>query len=311
MKVFISHSSVDKKFVRTLKDCLVENSIEIWLDEDQLDLGDSLVTKLENALNTSSHLVIILSPTSVKSDWVKFELNKAISNQRTGLMQKIIPVKYRECEIPEELKDLLYADLSEEVVLPASDPNRIKFISDGFESFFLKLVKAIRSSSKAINSNEKAEIIKTIKSSEEITESHSHSIHRGNYELVGFNTVESKLKYQNLIYKKDNSEENVENLRPFLLPESLKRVFKLELGEKIRIESDMPYSSYGHFAGYRTDDLKITIDKRIRDELYINSKEYYQVEVDLEKKIIRFVNNLNRKPRRTPIGGENNYALAA
>ena len=128
---------------------------------------------------------------------------------------------------------------------------------------------------------------------------------------MGFNTKESRLKYQNLIYKKDSSSENVEDLRPFLLPESLKRIFKLELGQKIRIESDLPYSSYGHFAGYRMDDLKITIDKRTRDELYINSKEYYQVEVDLEKKIIRFVNNLNRKPRRTPNAGENNYALAA
>ena len=311
MKVFISHSSRDKKFVRTLKDCLHENSIETWFDEDQLDLGDSLINKLENALNTSSHLVIILSPTSVESDWVKYELKKALSNQRTGLMQKIIPIKYRECEIPEELKELLHADLSEEVVLPSHDSDRIKFISNGFESFFLKLVKAIRNSSKAINNNEKEEIIKTIKSSEEVIEKHSHAIHRGNYELVGYNTIESRLKYQNLIYKKENDIVNVEDLRPFLLPESLKRIFKLKLGEKIKIESDSSFQSYGHFAGYRIDDLKITIDKRTRQELYISAREYYQVEIDIEKKTIRFVNNLNGKPRKTPIAGEGNYALAA
>ncbi|MBK7667852.1 MAG: toll/interleukin-1 receptor domain-containing protein [Sphingobacteriaceae bacterium] len=115
MKVFISHSSKDKKFVRTLKDCLLENSIETWFDDDQLDFGDSLVTKLESALNESSHLVIILSPSSVESEWVNFELKKAIENTRTGLINKIIPIKYRDCKIPDVLTDLLYADLSSEV----------------------------------------------------------------------------------------------------------------------------------------------------------------------------------------------------
>ena len=141
MKVFISHSSKDKKFVRTLKDCLLENSIDTWLDEDQLDLGDSLVAKLETALDNSSHLVIILSPSSVESDWVNFELKKALKNNRTGLTQKIIPVKYRECEIPEEIADLLHADLSNEVVLPVGE--RVKFISDGFDSFFLNLLERL------------------------------------------------------------------------------------------------------------------------------------------------------------------------
>lgn len=311
MKVFISHSSRDKKFVRTLKDCLLENSIETWFDEDQLDLGDSLVNKLETALNTSSHLVIILSPASVESDWVKYELKKALTNQRTGLMQKIIPIKYRDCEIPEELKELLYADLSEEVVLPSTDSDRIKFISNGFEGFFLKLVKAIRNSSKAINSIEKEEIIKTIKSTDEITEKHSNSIHRGNYELVGYNTIESRIKYQNQIYKKENDIINSEDLRPFLLPLSLKGIFKLKMGEKVEIESHLPFPSFGHFAGYRIDDLKITIDKRTRNELNIIAKQYYQVEFDLERKIIRFVDNINGNPRKPLIAGEGNYALAA
>lgn len=90
MKVFISHSSTDKRFVRTLKECLNINNIDTWIDEDQLDLGDSLLSKLEQALNESSHLVIVLSPSSVQSDWVKFELKKALDNNRTGLMQKIM-----------------------------------------------------------------------------------------------------------------------------------------------------------------------------------------------------------------------------
>ncbi len=307
MKVFISHSSKDKKFVRTLKDCLIENSIDVWLDEDQLDLGDRLISKLENALDNSSHLVIILSPASIESDWVKYELKKALNNHRTGLIQKIIPIKYKECDLPVELNELLYSDLSKEVVLP--NENRIKFISNGFDDFFLKLVRAIRNSSKAINEDEKTEIIQSIKSSVEQVDNVKKSIHRANYELVGYNTLESREKYQKIISSKIKSE-NLEILRPFLLPSTVKHIFKPSIGEKIEILSDLPFSSYGHFAGFRTDDLKITIDKRTRSEIAIKSRYFYQVEIDPEKKSIRFVGFLDGSPTYKDIAGTNHYALA-
>lgn len=311
MKVFISHSSTDKKFVRMLKDALLENSIQTWLDEDQLDLGDSLVTKLESALDTSSHLVIILSPSAVKSDWVKYELKKALDNQRTGLVQKIIPIKYRECEIPDELADLLHADLSDEVVLPIHNSDKIKFISNGFEAVFLKLVRAIRNTSKEINKDEKEEIIKSIKSSEPLTEKHSHSIHRGNYELIGYNNIESLLKHQKAISSKDASFENIEEIRPILLPASLKSIAKFKLGEKIEIEGYLPFSTFGHFAGYRVDDLKIAIEKRTRDAALIKARSYYQVEIDIEKKKIRFVNEFGPGPKgKIRLSGGNTYLAA-
>lgn len=312
MKVFISHSSADKKFVRMLKDALVENSIDIWLDEDQLDLGDNLISRLDYALNTSSHLVIILSPNSIKSDWVKFELKKALSNTRTGLMQKIIPIMYRNCEIPEELKDILYADLSKEVVLPTDDGRKIKFISEGFDAVFLQLVRAIQNNSKAINDVEKQEIIKSIQSSQPIIEENSNSIHRGNYELIGFNSAESKYKYQKIIFEQGSSMSNIEQLRPFLLPSSLKSLIKCKKGQRFEIQTDLPFSSYGHFAGFRIDDLKIAVDKTSRDEIFLNAGILYQVEIDLKENIIRFVNSFGFDSKDKNVkAGENNYALAA
>ena len=291
MRVFISHSSKDKKFVRTIKDCLLENSIDIWLDEDQLDLGDSLVAKLEKALDDSSHLVIILSPASVESDWVNFELKKALQNNRTGLTSKIIPVKYRDCEIPEELTHLLHADLSDEVVLPIGD--RVKFISNGFDNFFLQLVRAIRNSAKAINKDEKDEIIKSIKSTEKEIEEHKKLIHRGNYKVIGYTTLESRLKYQKAIIKKVKDTDDVEEVRPFVLPPSVKQTFNPSLGTKCSFEfDDFPFDDYGHFAGFRNDDLSIAIDKRTRNGIGIGYDEYYQIEIDAEKNLIRFVSKI-------------------
>ncbi|WP_036156201.1 toll/interleukin-1 receptor domain-containing protein [Maribacter forsetii] len=291
MRVFISHSSKDKKFVRLLKDSLLENSIETWFDEDQLDLGDKLVNKLENALDDSSHLVIILSPSSINSDWVNFELKRAIKNNRTGLNSKIIPIKYKECNVPDEISDLLHADLTDEVVLPDND--RVKFISSGFDSFFLKLVRTIRNSAKTITKAEKEEILKSIKASKQAVDKHQKSIHRGNYKLIGYTTLESRKKFQNKLKGRVDKVESIEDIKPLLLPYSLKTVYKPELGIKLMVEGDeLPFGTEAHFAGYRNDDLAIAVDKRTRDGIMIDFDNYYQIEIDPEKDLIRFVNKI-------------------
>ncbi|WAC02933.1 hypothetical protein N7U66_04710 [Lacinutrix neustonica] len=212
----------------------------------------------------------------------------------------------------DELTDLLHADLSNEVVLPTDDSKKIKFISDGFDAVFLKLVRAIRNNSKAINKTEKEEIIKSIKSSQPIIEKNSNTIHRGNYELIGFNSTESRLKYQKLISKEDKTIEEIEELRPILLPASLKSIAKFKKGQRFEIQSDLPFPSYGHFAGYRIDDLKIAIDKKTREEVFLRAGNFYQVEIDIKENIIRFVNSFGTDPNdKIKSGGEKNYALAA
>jgi len=276
--------------VRTLKDGLLENSIETWFDEDQIDFGDSLISKLENGLDESSHLVIVLSPASIQSEWVKYELKKALNNARTGLMNKIIPIKYRDCEIPEDLTDLIHADLSNEVVLPEGD--RVKFISGGYDNFFLKLVRALRNTSKAINKEEKDEIIKSIKAAEKEVGEESKSKYRANLKLLGYSTKDSLEKYQKIIAKKLKSETNLSEYRPILLPPSTKSIFKPKIGDKIDVIDDFIFDSYGHFAGYRNDDLAITVDKRTRDDSQIKALRFYQIEIDPENNLIKFVNEI-------------------
>ena len=68
MKVFISHSSVDKKFVRTLKDCLNENGIET-VDILKLDI-ESAEKELFN-FNTENWLPRIETIVIELHDWMK------------------------------------------------------------------------------------------------------------------------------------------------------------------------------------------------------------------------------------------------
>lgn len=294
MKVFISHSSYDKKFTRLLKACLIENDISTWFDEDELNLGDSLLKKLENALEESSHFVIILSKASVESDWVQLELKNAVMHQKSGLVDKIIPIKYRECNIPEELQELLHADLTNEVVLP--DGEKVKFISDGFDKFFLQLVRALKSPLKSLNTSEKQEIKKALQIGAKInTEKASLIITRGIYLLEGQSPTE-KHKYQKDIQNSPTFIGKKEEIRSILLPDSLKSKGELNLGDELEVVGpDLESTSYAHFGGYRKDDLKIVAQVDIRHHCRIFIDHQYIVEFNSELGRITFLEDQSKK----------------
>ncbi len=291
MKVFISHSSIDKKFVRTLKDDLTENSIETWFDEDQLDLGDSLSDKLELALEDSSHFLIILSPSSVNSEWVKFELEKALKQNNMQVLQKIIPVKYSPCEVPKELNTLLYADLSNEVRQTKGE--KVEFVTDGYSSFLLKLCKAIRNSEKKLTTNDKIAFQKEF--SKEATKEEAsikHNIVKATYTLFGYKDLNTKHSYSRIVMEKtkDKTLDEVTKVRPILLPPLLKSVLpNLNYGDKIFFTRNYFSNEYGHFAGFRKDDLAITLDPVVRKAISVMKGKKYNVEIETEKRRITFL----------------------
>ena len=291
MKVFISHSSTDKKFVRLLKNCLNENCIQTWLDEDQLDLGDSLRSKLDEAIDESSHFVIVLSPASISSNWVLYELEKAIKNSSTGLVNKIIPVKYRECEIPEYLGELLYGDLSNEVVLP--NGNEVRFLSSGFDKFFLQLVRALKNSSNSLSKEEKLRIIKTMGEDDDEIDDNVVDIFRGNYRIIGFKTGQTKSIFKKRVADElNNRRQIVGEPRPVLLPKNLVNIIKVRTGDLLQIESALGLKSKGHFAGFRSDDLSIVVGNRIRRELNLENLSVYETEIDPNNNKIKLLNKI-------------------
>jgi TIR domain len=68
--IFISHSSRDKAFVRKLVQNLNKVGVDAWLDEWELDVGESLHRSLGLALEKSRFVGIIISPKFVASEGV-------------------------------------------------------------------------------------------------------------------------------------------------------------------------------------------------------------------------------------------------
>lgn len=56
---------------------LIVNGIEVWVDDWEIGVVDTISQKVMDAIEKSDYLAIILSPHSVSSKWVQKELNMA------------------------------------------------------------------------------------------------------------------------------------------------------------------------------------------------------------------------------------------
>ena len=111
VRVFLSHSSKDKPFVRELADALeAGGEIKVWLDEREIGYGENIVLKIGEGLDADA-VLLILSPDSVESKWVKEEWTDAYWDQTNTQNTKLAGVLYRDCQIPRLLRNKKYFDL--------------------------------------------------------------------------------------------------------------------------------------------------------------------------------------------------------
>lgn len=110
---FISYFSGDKMFVQRIGGDLRQRGIRIWIDDAEIEVGDSISDKIEVALKRSYTFAIVLSKQALSRPWVRDELRAAYSLRHAENL-KILPLLYEDCEIPLFLADYRYADFREE-----------------------------------------------------------------------------------------------------------------------------------------------------------------------------------------------------
>jgi|SRR5580698_10573547 hypothetical protein len=92
MPIFISYSHADKAFVDKLARRLVENDAHVWVDTWELNVGDSILNRVQDAIQVSSSLLIVLSKASVASEWCKKELNAGLMRELDEKKVVVLPV---------------------------------------------------------------------------------------------------------------------------------------------------------------------------------------------------------------------------
>jgi hypothetical protein len=110
MSVFISYNRNDEAFVDKLSNALVAAHVPVWRDVWQLGLGDSITNSVQDALDKSSFVCLVLSNNALKSKWVEREITASLVRELEERKLSILPLVTDNCKLPPLLRDKLYAD---------------------------------------------------------------------------------------------------------------------------------------------------------------------------------------------------------
>jgi len=103
---FVSYSREDSDFALRLAQDLKAAGASVWLDQLELIPGRAWDNAIEDALLAAPEMLVILSPTSVRSENVRDEISYALRQGKT-----VVPVLYMECTIPLRLERKQHIDV--------------------------------------------------------------------------------------------------------------------------------------------------------------------------------------------------------
>lgn len=110
MNVMISYSHGDYAVVNAMKQSLERKRIKVWIDRHEIDFGQVISDRLKQMISTCDYLIMILSPNSLNSSWVAWELSVMLEREQREGVARAIPILIRGDLIPNGLVGRLFAD---------------------------------------------------------------------------------------------------------------------------------------------------------------------------------------------------------
>jgi hypothetical protein len=109
-RVFLSHANEDRWVAEVIRQKLHELGVEVWLDVFDLPGGASIKERLRHEMHHSDECLVLFSPASRHSDWVRHEvgLAHALGKWTTVLLLHATPQ-----ELPEPWRDLKYLSIND------------------------------------------------------------------------------------------------------------------------------------------------------------------------------------------------------
>lgn len=91
--VFISHATEDKGgVVRELAHALQNQTVEVWYDEFELRVGDSLRRKIDSGIARSRFGLVVLSPAFFAKNWPQYELDGLVARDMSAGGSRLLPI---------------------------------------------------------------------------------------------------------------------------------------------------------------------------------------------------------------------------
>jgi hypothetical protein len=136
-QVFVSYAQADKVVARQVAEALRNAGLFVRIDVLELAAGDSIAQRIDQAIASSDILLVLLSQSSVNSQWVQKELSAALSGELRDRAITVIPALIEDCRIPPLLADRQYLDLRRD--LPAAIQRLVEQIGSAPSLDFSKL----------------------------------------------------------------------------------------------------------------------------------------------------------------------------
>jgi len=112
-EIFISFSSIDRPRARELAVELKHSGFQVWFDEWFISIGSNIPLEIQNGIENSRSVLMLMTPEYFASEWAKLESTALIYQDPTNSSKSILPVLIRDCVPPKNIQALRHFDLRE------------------------------------------------------------------------------------------------------------------------------------------------------------------------------------------------------
>jgi hypothetical protein len=145
---FISYSTTDEDFAKRLHSKMREAGLRVWFAPEDMQAGKKIHEQVDEAIRVFDKLLLVISPNSIESKWVRDEIRRARKSETRDGRKKLFPVRIMDYK-PIKQWQSFYADLAEDV----AEEIREYFIPDfsnwkdhdSFEPAFARLLRDLKS----------------------------------------------------------------------------------------------------------------------------------------------------------------------
>jgi hypothetical protein len=110
--VFISHRRADAQAAEKLAHEIKKAGHHVWLDDWEINVGDSILGRMQEGLQAACYLVLCYSDQGVTAPWISREWMSALATQMNTASVKVLPVVLTGGGPPAILSDIKYANLT-------------------------------------------------------------------------------------------------------------------------------------------------------------------------------------------------------
>ena len=90
---FVSYSSSDDRFATRLYSDLQSSGVRCWFAPEDMKIGDRIRRRIDDSILVHDKLLLILSETSVASQWIEQEVATALAKEREHHSDVLFPIR--------------------------------------------------------------------------------------------------------------------------------------------------------------------------------------------------------------------------